>query len=622
MVPIEPDLLSLLRLPVAIIAFLAPGWLLVRGLGSPAPVLTAVLASAAILLNTVVAVDALGIPLHAGSVGLALGLVTLAIVLVVYRRRGRAPTLSRPVLARPRGADWLWVGAVGAALASIALRAAVDPLSGYDNGTRWDYLARLMLATRSLGHYPPVSAEDFRFYSWCDGIPPLVPVLNFWTYAICNSVAPALTAARVVGEALLVGGSILRLAGRLWGPGAGWPALAAAGTSSLLLWSGAMGQETGMTTVAFAALAFLLVEHRADPRPGTALWAGLAAGIGALSREYGLAFILFGAGVLLAQRAPRASLLRFAVTAGVVAGPWYLRNWIVTGNPLFPHALGGIFPTNPVHVAMMEAIANYWGVGTSHYDARFIPVVIAIIAGPLVLLGAVGLARAGRAGRPLGAGILLIAGLWWWSIPSTAAGWTYADRVLAPALALCAALAGWLVRTRGAVRIALAAAVTLTAVDAARRSWMLPHHPEESPWPYSFQTWRSARDEIVHIRAMAVWPVLIGAAAGESILVDHPAHHAEITLRNGRALPWFSPNVRAAFTPGRSFNDVRAELRANGVRFVTMMTGNPMSDWFCQRYPFLLELTARHRPTAQVHHLQIYDLDALVPRAGATPPPP
>lgn len=622
MVPIEPDLFALLRLPLAIAAFLAPGWLLTRGLGSPAPLVTTFLASAALLLNVVMAVDALGLPLHAGSVGLGLGLSSLAIGGWTFRRRATAPALPGIAIFRPTGAAWWWLPAIVAGFASVALRAWIDPLSGYDNGTRWDFLARLMLAQRSLGHYPPVSAEDFRFYSWCDGIPPLVPAMNFWTYAICNSVAPALTAARVIGEALLVGAVVFRLAERLWGAGAGWPALAAAASSSLLLWAGAMGQETGMTSLTFAALAFLLAEHRVEAKASTAFWAGLAAGTGALSREYGLAFVVFGLGVLLAQRASRGALQRFIATAALVAGPWYVRNWIVTGNPLFPHALGGLFPTNPIHGVMMQAIANYWGVGAGYFDARYIPVVIAMLAGPLLVLGLIGLFRAGRAGLPLAVGIVLVAGLWWWSIPSTAAGWTYADRVLAPALALCAALAGWLVRLRGSVRSVLALLVSLTAIDAARRSWTLPHHPELAPWPYSFEIWRGARDEISRIRAMQVWPVLIGASGGETIMVDHPAHHAEITLRNGRAAPWFSPAVRSAFESGRSFAETRGQLRANGVRFITMMTGNPMSDWFCQRYPFLLELSTRHQPTAQVHHLQIYDLDALVRLPDPPPSPP
>lgn len=621
MIPIAPDLLSLLRLPLALLAFLVPGWLLVRALGSPAPLLTAVAASSALLLNLVLLLDAVGAPVHAGSTGLALGLITAGLAVWVYRRRRGAPAPAHTPVRWPTGWERLWLVPPALALLSVSLRATLDPLSGYDNGTRWDYLARLLLSLESLAPYPPVTTDDFRLYGWCDGIPPLVPVLNFWIYAVCGSVAPALTAARVVGEAVLAGVLIHRLADRLWGAGAGWAGLAAAASSSLLLWAVAMGQETGLTTVTFAGLVLLLVEHRADPRPTTALWAGVVAGVGALSREYGLAFILFGGAVLLFRRSGRASLGAYIVAAALVTGPWYLRNWIITGNPVFPHSLGGLFPTNPVHTEVMRSIAHFWGLGSGYFNPRNIPVALAVLAGPLLLVAGVGAVRAGRAGWLPVAGILLVAGLWLWSIPSTAAGWIYADRVLAPALALAAALAGWLARAPRALRAAALLALTLVTLDAARRTWLLPSHPSEPVWPYTLAPWQEARDEIIQIRASPVWPVLIHAAAGRIIVVDHPAHHVEITLRRGRAGPWFSPVVRPMFEPDLDFAEACARLRAGGVRFVTMMTGNPMSDWLCRRHPFLQELTQAHVPTARVHSLVIYDLDLLVPASPADPAP-
>jgi hypothetical protein len=610
-----PDLISWLRLPVAAVIFLLPGWLLARCFATPFPVLTAFLGSAAIFFNSVLLLDALRVPVQAGP----LCLVIVLWCLLLGRRALRARPAETPGESAgpfwPRGWDRLWLMPVALAVASLALRAVIDPLSGWDNDTRWDYFARLILAQGSLAHYPPVTAQDFNFYSWCDGIPPLAPILNFWIYAACGSSAPALTAGRVLAEAVLLGFAVHRLSTRLWGEKASWPALAVLATSPLLLWSCAIGQETGLLAVSFVSLLLLLEEHRANPGGNLAGWAGVAAGVGAISREYGLAFILFGAAVLAWRPAERRSIRWFLATAGLVAFPWYLRNWLLTGNPLFPHAFGGLFPTNPVHGEMMRAIAGYWGINAGYFDPWHFPVVLTCLAGPLLLLGAIGAVRAGRRGVVCVLGIILIAGLWWWAIPSTAGGWNYAGRVLAPGLVLAGVLAGWVVQLPRGARVGLLAMLTVLAVDASRRAWMLPAHPYVAAWPYSLEPWRGDVALLQRMRVPDAWEVLIKEAGGRQILVDHPSDHVAVTRLGGHAVPWFSPQVRVLFARDRSSAAIRDELRARGIRFITVRADNQVSANFCKNFPFLRELTGR-APVASVQDLRIYDLDLLAPAPG------
>lgn len=604
------------RLPLGIGLFLLPGWLLGRRLGTPCAAVTTVLGSAAVLPNAVFVLDALRLPLTVPSIGLVLLLFATPLI----RRAGQAPAPVPVGPARaswlPTGDAWLWVVPVLLGLGSIATRAVVDPLSGFDNITRWDHLARLMLAQNSLAHYPPVSSADFELYPWCDGIPPLASILNFWIYLIAGSAAPGLVAVRVVGEAIVAGIAVFRLGRLFWGTSGGWAALAAGSTSSLLLWACAMGQETGLTTATFAGLALLLEIHRRTPSASTARWAGLAAGVAALAREYGLALIPFGLLVLALTRSSRADLLRFSASAVLVAAPWYLRNWVITGNPVFPHSLGGLLPTNPVHVSVMQAIAAHWGVGAGHFRPSSLPVLLGILAGPVLALAVAGVVRAGRQGLSLLAGMAVIGLLWWISIPFTAAGWTYAMRVLAPAIAATAALAGWIATTRPAVRRWLAAALILVALDGARRTWMLPSYPDEAPWPYSWNTWREEREQMRALRKLPLWTALVSSAPDRKVLVDHPAHHVEIILRGGCAVPWFSPAARALFAEDLQFAEVRERLRSEGVRFVTVTSGLPSSDWLQRRYPALRELTTRHVPVLRIKFLHVYDLDALVPVAS------
>lgn len=608
---VSPTLSSILWLPVASIVFLLPGWMLTRAWPSPMPAVTAFFGSAAILFNLVLLLDLVGVPLHAGTVAVGLALSAAAIWKLLPRASAE-PISSAP----PNRWRLLWLVAPGVALVSIGLRAAIDPLSGYDNGFRWDYLARLILAHRSLADYPPISASDFEFYGWCDGIPPLVPLLNFWIYAATGSIAPSLTALRIVGEAALLGVAVYRYGELLWRGPAGASCLAALAASALALWSVAMGQETGLTALSLVAMLYFLELHAQDPQDRHLFWAAVAGGVGAIARDYTLGFPLLGFGMLLARARTGPGALRFAIIAAVIAGPWYLRNWIITGNPLYPQTLGGLFPGNAVHEEMMRYIAEYWSPGTSQFDPRFIPEFLAALAGMLGVVGVVGITLAGRRALPALSGIVVTTGLWVLSIPQTAGGWIYSARVLLPALALLAVLAGWMAGTRVWLRGTLMVVLGLGALDAARRSWFLPEFAMTSPWSFFFAPWQQSHEGVKQIGADRVWEVLTDEAAGAGIVVDHPANHALITMRGGTAVPLFSPVLKSTFDPSAPFDRTLAELRDLKIRFVALTLVSPMTEKLVRAHPFWDTLCRRYQPNSKAGFLSIFDLQHLSP---ATP---
>ena len=344
--------------PLLASGLLLPGCLLGRIVRSSAPWLSAFLGSAVLLFHLVLALDAWRVPL--GPTSVAAGLAALNGLLFLLARKSSITVtpLVRPCekikMRRtrwlPQGTDWLWLLAAGIGLTSITVRAVVEPLSGWDNLFRWDFLARQMLRLGTLSFYPPMTAGDFLHYGWCDGIPPLVPVLNFWTYLSAGQAAAVATAPRVVGEAVLLFYGVGRLASFRWGKEAAWPARAALATSALMLWGVAMGQETGLTALTLVAMFVFLDEHGRSGARADLFWAGLAAGGGALCREYGLAWPVFGLIALAWSGRLRAGWMVFSASAALVAVPWYLRNWILTGNPLYSHDLAGLFPTNAAYV--------------------------------------------------------------------------------------------------------------------------------------------------------------------------------------------------------------------------------------------------------------------------------
>src|SRR6187402_982836 len=107
MASLEPDLISLLRLPVAVMLFALPGWLLGRVLGSPFPVLTTFLGSAAIFFNGVLLLDAFRGPLNPTSLGLLIALPCLLLGRRAPHPRPAGPDPEPVAPLLPSGRDWL-----------------------------------------------------------------------------------------------------------------------------------------------------------------------------------------------------------------------------------------------------------------------------------------------------------------------------------------------------------------------------------------------------------------------------------------------------------------------------------------------------------------------------------
>lgn len=130
--------------------------------------------------------------------------------------------------------------------------------------------------------------------------------------------------------------------------------------------------ESGLAFAAALAAWNLAVFVRTGDRAAVAL-AGVFAGAAAGMKYVGL-FVLLAAGValvLLARRRldPRVLLL-FAAPATAVALPWYLKNLVQTGNPLFPFVFGGV---NEYAERWIDSGIHEHGHGRGPLDALALP---------------------------------------------------------------------------------------------------------------------------------------------------------------------------------------------------------------------------------------------------------
>lgn len=609
------DIFALLRLPLFVVllaaGFLLPGHLLGRGLALPSTLTSSFVGSLVVLVNLLVALDVVGLPLNLQTLGGALALVCG--VLWFWSRRTAKRTGSAAFAGMPRfpGGDRWWLVPAAIGVGAIAFRVAVDPLSGFDHAFRWDHLARLIYARESLSFYPARSSADFTFYGWCDGIPPLVAAMNLWSYLASGSLVPEATSFRVLLEGLALYAVVWQLAQRIGGDAAGVRALAVLSCSAVFGWSVAIGQETGLTALGLAGMLLFLSDGVATNERRQWIFAGLAAGLGALAREYGLAWTVLGLCVLAWEKRLVRGGPPFLIAAVAVAAPWYLRNWALTGNPLWADPVGGLFPTNPVHAEVMALIRDEYRLfGNSEMLTTCLANLVPG-AGALLLVGAIGFVLSGRKTLALAAGALLVGLLWLWSMPSTAGGWEYAKRVLTPTLALAAVGGGLALARLGprAARVALIAACLL-AGEAALRSLYLPFKANLGLADYFNGHWRALVHRIDLHDGFEVWTQLAQAVGREGVLVDHPGFQSVLLKRGVRAHVYFDPALAFLFDGALTTDEAVSRLRARGIRVVMLSRTNFLTERLCAKYRFFREVRERVKPAAKLFGEEVFDLNS------------
>jgi hypothetical protein len=329
--------------------------------------------------------------------------------------------------------------------------------------------------------------------------------------------------------------------------------------------------------------------------------AGLSAAVGALAREYGWAFVGCGLVTLAWRRRGWKELLVFGLTACVAAGPWYLRTFWLTGNPLFSNRLLGL-PVNPVQAATIDFYREKLGVGHwsasqwlefGRYLADYAP--LQLLVGPPAAL-----VVARRHGY-LGLAALLVAVLCLSSVGYTSGGAHYAARVLAPALVLLSLPVGALLDrlraplARAAVAVLLGGLFARSAVYAA----IYPATWEKTPSPL----WPQAA---LHREPRAPLPVGHEELLPEllppklppdaRLLAENPFAFAALDGTGYDVVPVWSPEMAFLFDKGLDARAAHRRLWDLGIRAVVY---NPISlnTYYLQREsPFFKETPAGWEP--------------------------
>ena len=607
----------LLLLPSVTFGFFICGRLIFLALPSPLPWASAFLGSFLALFGCVLGLDGLSLPVNLSTLG---GLLTLLSV-TGWLIAGRPALSISPLKSLPHF-DWrdlIWLTPCLLMISSLLVQGWLNPLAGWDNCFRWNYLALLVHDQSSLAHYPPVSTADYRVYPWSDGIPPGVPFLNLWLYLSTGSTAGVLIIGRIATELALIITLTWRLAKRLHGEVGARVSILALSTSALFAWSIGLAQETGTTAVCLLILVNLLHDYRSNPARSTAIWIGLAAAAAALCRDYNLIFPPLALGLLAHARAPRRDLLAATTAALLVASPWYVRNAWITGNPLFAHDLGGLLATNPFYADTMVRIRAFW---SPFHRPDAIPGLLAALFAGTGLLGFLALTSP-RRNQPrspdIAAVLLVLITLWILSVPNTAGGWNYSLRILGPIMPFLALGVGsWSRHLSNRSLPWIGLLVLPFSADAARRSWIFVNTPLESPWPYNWKTFSAYQPDVAAVQDPDSFQALITLAQGEGIVLDQANYVVGVRRRGGVAISIFSPEVETLTQAeaGKPIAQTVAELRALKIRFV-VLTQQDDFNTFCALFHRSMRRIWVIPPTLDLGAVRLYDLAVMNGEAPA-----
>lgn len=286
--------------------------------------------------------------------------------------KAKSPTLrgrAHQALCACRGLGWLErsVLMLGLAIGALALIHALAPPWSYDALMYHLLGPKLFLEAGRMFPYPD---------NWYINGPFTIEMLFTYGMALDDDVF-----AKVVHYLY---GCLLVLAtyaaGRRWlGARGGWLSAAVLLTVPVLpVWASFAYIDLGWALYEFLGLVAILRWEESQDRRWLAL-GGVLLGFAAGSKYLGL-YGIATAGLLLLFLIRRErwgsrsrSLAAFAIPAAVVAAPWYLKNLLWFGNPVFPLIFGGP-GWDAERLGLYQAYLNSFGTGRALKDWLLLPI--------------------------------------------------------------------------------------------------------------------------------------------------------------------------------------------------------------------------------------------------------
>ncbi|MDF1663214.1 MAG: hypothetical protein P1V97_15670 [Planctomycetota bacterium] len=404
-----------------LIGFVLPGLGLSRRFSSPIPACTTLLISILNLFLVVFVYQLIGVPLRFQYLAPTLALIST--VCLYLGRNGSTSGLTISDWKARRGIAIL----IGLICLEMLIRTSMWPLSGADTGFRWGFLGTQIFDHGHFNYYPPLSAEDFEQYPMVDAIAPLISICYYWIYECCSGIMPRMTSVFVTVQYVLSLSLIFSCAKYMKNSAAGLLGAAIFSGSELSFWSVGMGQEMGLLAISLLGTFNLLIRVRRRNETSYILLAASVTAVGMLCREYGGLVLICGTTIVLCRRLGLRALVLYIVLSFILCGGWYIRSWILTGNPFYSIKTLPFFSVHQRYNEMMHAakLRNIWTIPIFWWGVKLLGVLstLPFLFGPFFII-----AQTKKRPYFLLSGLVVI-GVWIISVPQTA-NIQYSFRVL------------------------------------------------------------------------------------------------------------------------------------------------------------------------------------------------
>jgi hypothetical protein len=418
----------------------------------------------ALVLGSGLGLGVLGLlALALGLAGLFYGWLFLALSLALTAwlwpdfRALRRSWASRQIVERPHPLTALYVAAVGLAAVVLALLPPAD-MDGL-----FYHLTAPKLFIQSHAIRPGLDVPHFNF-------PLLAEMLFSYAMLLANDIAAKLIHTLY---GFLLAGLVYLTASRCLSRAAAWPAvLVLLSMPMVALLAGWAYNDLALAFYQLAAVYALLRSRPEAPEgefhPRWLLLSGLLAGLAMGLKYTGFVTPLL-IGLILAWRLVKSGrfyqnlrlLLYFAIPAGLVALPWYLKNLAFTGNPVYPFLFEGLFwdkfraewyaqsgtglGFDPLTWLQLPALAMLGTRDVNYFDGRTGPLFLLFL--PLLVVYGLLRYRARVPERPAALDVLLLAGLaqfLFWALGVIWSNSLWQSRLLLPGLAALSPVVAWL----------------------------------------------------------------------------------------------------------------------------------------------------------------------------------
>lgn len=275
--------------------------------------------------------------------------VSLPVILFWFQNRFHRPSMTgsfseiRDGLTLPKPFMLLFMVITSLILLFRFYQALNFPIVSWDSLTEFAYLGRLYF---QVGGIPTITGATLGIHSSAN-FPPLVPLLYTWLYTVYGSVEELLIkavsplyAALTILVTYMFSKMVYKSKAEAWG------SVFFLATVPVFMFSAEDCLSDAPVMFYFVSSIFFLYKSIKDNqrRDRSIIASGLLAGLVAWTKYTGLFIVFVVLAIFIAKKLilnkevfSLRQVLLFFVFFALLGAPWYLRNWLVVGNPVYPH---------------------------------------------------------------------------------------------------------------------------------------------------------------------------------------------------------------------------------------------------------------------------------------------